>query len=98
MYNNSYNLTEKELEARIDQLKRELVSLNEDKRKLHVRADWAKEALELHKDQLKRLGYNLSDSTCEILEHVIEQDKLQKLIDKTETELCHLYRIRELKY
>ncbi len=47
-----------------------------------VRAADAKEALNLHLDQLKRLGATLEDSVCGILRKVIAQAEAIEELDK----------------
>lgn len=42
----------------------------------------AREALELHLDQLQRLGATLEDSVCEILRRVIAQSEAVEELDR----------------
>lgn len=74
---------EKENEwSRIQELQDERNILVKRQEALAVSPDAAQEALNLHLEQLKRLGCTLEDSVCCILRNIIESGELQKLIDE----------------
>ena len=76
---------------KLQNLQRELGELKSKQYSLRVSAKEAEEALELHLEQLHRLGATLEDSICIILRKVIENAELQKEIDEKE-ELIRIYK------
>lgn len=69
-------------QSRIAELSQERNELLRKQEELAVSPAEGREALDLHLEQLKKLGVSLEDSVCGILRKVIESGELQKEIDE----------------